>query len=89
MLLKYTYSKFSENSEMGHGESTNPCRIELNGFTLIAQSKFELTRWQEVLKSLTIQTNFHSKFKPIKLLGEGSFAKVQIPSLILFINPQK
>ena len=38
--------------------------------------------WKDVLRLLTIQTDFHASYNVIKMIGEGSFARVYLASKI-------
>jgi hypothetical protein len=41
--------------------------------------------WKHLLSAITIQTDFHTKYKVLKMLGKGSFARVRF-TLAFFFN---
>ena len=43
---------------------------------IFTRSKEVFFRWRQLLCRLTIQTDFHTKFNVIKMIGKGSFARV-------------
>jgi hypothetical protein len=44
---------------------------------LWAKSQDELEEWKQVLSKYTIQSDFHRKFTALKVIGKGSFARVE------------
>lgn len=45
---------------------------------LYARDEIEWLQWREKLANVMIQTDFHTKFGVLKMLGKGSFAKVYL-----------
>jgi hypothetical protein len=50
--------------------------FRLNGFRFYCSTKAGFDMWTNSLKKVTVQNDFHERFHPIKVLGEGSTAKV-------------
>lgn len=42
------------------------------------KSEPELRQWQDALSKVCIQSDFHNKFTALKMIGKGSFARVNI-----------
>lgn len=49
-----------------------------NSFELRFDDKETTKMWIDVLKRVCVLTNFHEEYKAIKLIGKGTFAKVNI-----------
>lgn len=49
---------------------------------IFTDSKDQFEIWRQLLSAITIQTDFHRKYKVAKMLGKGSFARVNFILMI-------
>lgn len=72
--------KFLSCDHSGDGQPGAPCKLvlkrNLKECVLYAHSKADQKRWVSALIPLTVQSDFHNRFIPVKTIGKGSFAKV-------------
>lgn len=78
MELKFARTEFEGEDEPENGKFNFSIKFIKNlKFTeIFTKSKTKFLEWKEMLSRLTVQTDFHSKFNVIKMIGKGSFARV-------------
>jgi hypothetical protein len=88
MNLKFARTEFEGDYEEEDGSFKFSVKFIKNlKFTeIFTNSKEVYLRWKELLAKLTVQTDFHSKFNVIKMIGKGSFARV---SKLLFFGVRR
>lgn len=63
----------------------NTCKLtfkrNFQELVLYIHSKADQKKWLTALIPLTIQSDFHTRFIPVKTIGKGSFAKVLLAFL--------
>ena len=79
MNLKFARTEFDGDSLEENGEFIFSIKFIKNlKFTeIFTKDKEVYLQWRELLATLTIQTDFHTKFNVIKMIGKGSFARVK------------
>lgn len=78
MDLKFARTEFEGDDEPENGKFNFSIKFIKNlKFTeIFTDSKSTYLEWKKILARLTIQTDFHTKFDVIKMIGKGSFARV-------------
>jgi len=78
MDLHFARTEFDGDQQEENGKFNFSIKFIKNlKFTeIFTRSKEVYFRWKQLLCKLTIQTDFHTKFNVIKMIGKGSFARV-------------
>lgn len=78
MELKFARTEFEGEGEPENGHFNYSIKFIKNlKFTeIFTRSKSTFLEWKKLLAKVTIQTDFHSKYNVIKMIGKGSFARV-------------
>lgn len=86
MNLKFARTEFDGDSLEENGEFIFSIKFIKNlKFTeIFTKDKEVYLQWRELLATLTIQTDFHTKFNVIKMIGKGSFARVKLTKFNFF-----
>lgn len=79
MNLKFARTEFDGDNLEENGEFIFSIKFIKNlKFTeIFTKDKSVYLKWRDLLATLTIQTDFHTKFNVIKMIGKGSFARVK------------
>lgn len=85
MNLKFARTEFEGEDLEENGEFIFSVKFIKNlKFTeIFTKSKDVFLKWRGLLSGLTIQTDFHTKFHVIKMIGKGSFARVRLNNLTM------
>lgn len=75
MPLRTSYFEGMETGEEAKGKD-GFFEFRLNGFKFFCKDKKDYEMWTRSIRPVTIRSDFHDKFHPIRLLGEGASAKV-------------
>jgi hypothetical protein len=78
MELKFARTEFEGDDKPEDGKFNFSIKFIKNlKFTeIFTRSKSTYLEWKDKLSRLTVQTDFHAKFHVIKMIGKGSFARV-------------
>ena len=78
MNLRFARTEFEGDYEEEDGTHKFSIKFIKNlKFTeIFTKSKDSYLHWKDLLSKLTVQTDFHTKFNVIKMIGKGSFARV-------------
>ena len=80
-IMKIKFVKVSFFEEEEEGQATKLCVRFIKNMKfcdLYAQNEEEWLEWRQQLAHMMIQTDFHSKYGVVRMLGKGSFAKVYL-----------
>lgn len=82
MPVRVSYLELAEKVGQTAGEASEKAEglfeFKLNEFSFYCSAKKDYEMWTGALAKITIQGDFHAKFHPIKVLGEGSTARVHL-----------
>lgn len=80
MELKFARTEFDGDDLEENGDFIFSIKFIKNlKFTeIFTKDKTVYLNWRGMLSRLTVQTDFHTKFNVIKMIGKGSFARVNI-----------